>query len=517
MSDRRGPAQCTASAGRRRRARPAPGLLARCPASRPGGPRPPSSCWSSLLLGRRPDRAAAAEHRAQRGLVPAERSCRSETTELTDEEQALQQDVDEYSAPDAAGAARPAARHGARRRPGLPRARRHGARRARPRPRAAAATAADRRPRQSRRPRRPPRPHAPAPARPAPTPSGPSSPRARDPRDPAPRRQTAPPTPRPATPRRPADPAPPAIPGPARPRPPAAAAARPPPRRAGRQPARGPRRRRGPPAPAGAAARPAQAPAAAGQRRADAGAAARSWSGCSRSRPSTPTPTPPRPTSTATSAVRRRRRARRDHRPQRRRAGHHRGRVRHHRRPLRCSRPSRRKVAGRARSRPRRCSPRSSAATPTTLAQQAVAPPSRRYTVLAHRQTPQVWNQIKDLQAARSPTKAAGPSNGAPGQRAGRGPRSEPHHQAGLPQRRPRRRDTRLRQRRRQQGARRPGAAARQAADRPGRQDHLRPVRRPPGPHRGHPGDARRARLRRRADHRPGHPVGRAAAPSPTR
>ncbi|MDF9812656.1 hypothetical protein M2266_001887 [Streptomyces sp. SPB162] len=52
-----------------------------------------------------------------------------DTTTYTDEEQALQQDVDRYKAPDALDRRRPRAGHGARRQPRLPEPGRHRARR----------------------------------------------------------------------------------------------------------------------------------------------------------------------------------------------------------------------------------------------------------------------------------------------------------------------------------------------------------------------------------------------------
>ena len=107
-----------------RRAGP-PGSRGSSPRGRGRPPVPPSSCsssfcWAAVSIG-----LLRAELRAQRRRVPPGRPSRSDTKSLTDEEQALQRDVDAYAAPDALPAPGQGTRHGARRRPGLPQPRRH--------------------------------------------------------------------------------------------------------------------------------------------------------------------------------------------------------------------------------------------------------------------------------------------------------------------------------------------------------------------------------------------------------
>ena len=125
-------------------------------------------------------------------------------------------------------------------------------------------------------------------------------------------------------------------------------------------------------------------------------------------------------------------------------------------------------------------------------ARQEAADPEQgpRYVLLARRQTPQVWKQIKDLKAALA-DQGARPTR--PRVNVLAGVFADPSSKRVYPNERPRRRDTGLGQRRRQ-GRRRRRAAAQQGPRRQGRQDPLRPVRRPPGAHRGLHRDARRAR-----------------------
>ena len=152
--------------------------------------------------GRRAHHAAAAELGAQRGLVPAQQA-EEETNDLTDEQQALQRDVDGYSGSRGPAAPGPRAGHGPRRRPGLPRPRRHGAGLPGAEPRPARRVL----PRRARRSSASPpatvrsRPHPRRAAAPGPVPGParpPPAPAAR-PRPPAPR-PTPPPAPAPAPP-----------------------------------------------------------------------------------------------------------------------------------------------------------------------------------------------------------------------------------------------------------------------------------------------------------------------------
>ena len=350
-----------------------------------------------LLLGRRPDRAAAAERLAQPGLVPAEQA----------------EEADHRAHRRAAGA--PAGR----RRLLRARTRWSGGPASWAWCPAAARPSSTRTARSAACPRRgrPPRP-APPPRRAARLAASPATrrrarPSALDRRGPSARRGQ-PPAPRPTAGAAVRSRAPRAAPGPggpgrrrsAREATPAPAGRRrvppqqPPRRRAPRArpaAARAPRGRaaRAPAAPAPPARQPAP-PAAAGQPRPDPGHAglrrpAAPGAGRRRQRVRRQGRRQPLPQPSAG------RRARRDHRPRRRRPGHHRRRVRHHRRPVpvhaRGEQGAGRPGAGR---RPARADPRQGR---RGARREARRRPKSRYVVLARRQTPQVWNQIKDLKS----------------------------------------------------------------------------------------------------------------------
>ena len=166
-------------------------------------------------------------------------------------------------------------------------------------------------------------------------------------------------------------------------------------------------------------------------------------------------------------------------------------------------------------SRPPRCSPRSSARTRRELAEEAHHPQHA-----ATRCSPAGRPRRSGTRSRTSrpcfAEKAGRTANGGTGANVLAGVFQRAQHQARLPQRRPRRRDTGLRQRR-GQGRRRPGVQLdKELAGKDGKIRYAQSGGRRV-PTAGSTREARRARLRRRADHRPRHPVGGAAAPSPSR